>query len=79
MLQLLLDGEHPFDPVVVGSGASIVENILRDNWARQRLNNPDLVDLKHVLMKLLGHEPYQRYRKDDLLISDLNKALEVYS
>lgn len=79
MLQLLLGGEHPFDPVVVGSGASIVENILRDNWARQSLNNLDLAGLQTVLTKLLGHEPYHRYRKDDLLISDLNKALEVYA
>jgi eukaryotic-like serine/threonine-protein kinase len=79
MLQLLLGGEHPFDPVVVGSGSSTVENILRDNWARARLNNPDFADLRGLVTRLLGHEPYQRYRKDDILMSELDKALEVYS
>jgi serine/threonine protein kinase len=79
MLQLLLDGQHPFDPTVVGSGASTVENILKNNWARTQLNNPDFAGLRDMLTKLLGHEPYQRYRKDDLLMTDLNKALEVYS
>jgi len=79
MLQLLLGGRHPFDPVVVGSGASTVENILRDNWARAELNNPSFAWLRDMVARLLGHEPYQRYRKDDLLMSDLDRALEVYS
>ena len=78
MLQLLLRGQHPFDPTVVGSGVSTVENILRDNWARVKLNVPDLLPLRPVLLRLLGHEPYQRYRNDELLLEDLHKALEAY-
>lgn len=78
-LQLLLQGEHPFDPNIVGTGASTVENILNGNWAKSKLNEaPDLVGIQPLIFRLLGHEPFQRYRTDGLLLRDLDNALEIY-
>jgi serine/threonine-protein kinase len=78
LFQLLLQGEHPFDPMIVGSGATTVENILRNNWAKTRLNTPELIPIRPVIIRLLGHEPYQRYRNSELLLADLHTALETY-
>lgn len=77
MLQLLLRGEHPFDPTVVGSGSSTVDNIVRGNWAKARTDIPEIAPLKPLLFKLLGREPYQRYRNDELLLEELHKAAET--
>lgn len=78
LLQLLLNGEHPFDPTVVGSGASTVDNIMRGNWAKARLSAVEFAPLRPLLIRLLGREPYQRYRNDELLMADLRKAVEAY-
>lgn len=77
MFQLLFRGDHPFNPSVVGNGVSTVENILKGNWAKPNLKNLSCSYLIPLMTKMLGHEPYQRYRKDSLLINDLDKALEA--
>jgi len=69
-LQLLLSGAHPFDPAIVGSGDSIVSNILSDKWCRaklQRCSHPS--SIQSLAAKLLGPEPFQRYRTTASLLS----------
>lgn len=72
--QLLLSGAHPFAPEVVGSGESIPHNILADNWAREFTSVAATPPMFAMIQKLLGHEPFQRYRKSDDLLADM-KAL----
>lgn len=78
-LQLLLKGDHPFDPTVVGSGVSTVENIIADNWAKSKIHGLAHSQLQVIVRKLLGHEPFQRYRNEQLLLRDLQNALETYA
>ena len=74
-VQLLLNGAHPFDPAVAGSGDSIVANILADNWSRtrlQRLAHPPGI---HALAeKLLGPEPFRRYRTASALLDAISAS-----
>lgn len=78
LMQLLLAGEHPFDPKIVGSGNDIVENIINGNWCRDHLDNLNLQVIKPFVSRLLGTEPYQRFRSyNDLersIIEILNEA-----
>lgn len=78
LMQLLLKGTHPFEPTLVG-GNSIPENIIKDNWYKRELENPDSLPMKKLAYKLLGNHPYQRFRTDDLLIIEINSCLEVYN
>jgi serine/threonine-protein kinase len=69
LVQLLLKGQHPFDPNVVGSGDSIPANILTTNWAQSRLislKHPD--SIRSLATKLLGPEPHNRYRNCDAIL-----------
>ncbi len=74
-VQLLLTGGHPFDPAVVGSGDSIVANILSDNWSRaglQRLRHPP--GTRVLAEKLLGPEPFRRYRNAGALLDAIGAS-----
>ncbi len=79
MMQLLLEGKHPFDPVVVGTGDSIVNNILAGKWDKSIFSRDEFIPLRPVAEKLLGKEPFQRYKKVDDLLNDLDKCIEVLS
>src|SRR5208337_3512314 len=67
MMQLLLKGVHPFDPSLVG-GTSIVENIIAGTWYAKALEVPHLLPVKNLVNRLLGPEPFQRYRRSDTLL-----------
>ncbi len=77
MLQLLLQGKHPFDPDLIGSGESIVSNILAGTWSESILETPEHSPLQPLAKKLLGREPYQRYRRTKNLLSEIDQCLEV--
>ena len=70
-LQLLLGGAHPFDPDLVGRGQSIVDNILDDCWFRGTLDQEPLDRFRRVLTRMLGKEPYMRFRNAVLLRNEL--------
>ena len=70
LTQLLLHGKHPFDPVLVGRGGSIPENILIGAWAKSELKAT--VPMLRILGRLLGREPYQRFRRAEDLRSELS-------
>jgi len=63
--QLILAGEHPFSPDIVGNKQSILENILDGKWAAEQIARLVSEQSFIVISRLLGHEPYQRYRKAD--------------
>lgn len=67
----LLTGRHPFDPSVVSSGDSISDNIMRGKWYRAAFEEPALRTLRRLFTRLLGTEPYQRYRSAAALREDL--------
>jgi len=70
LVQLLLAGDHPFDPLIVG-GESIPNNILCGNWAVTLLD-PRVCDRFRIFIhKLLASQPYLRYR----ISSELEIAL----
>jgi serine/threonine protein kinase len=69
--QLLLGGGHPFDPRLVGSGDSIPDNILRGKWHRGAFDLAPLRTFRRLLTRLLGSEPYQRYKTVAALSADL--------
>ncbi len=77
LTQLLLRGKHPFSPDLVG-GDSIDNNILNDNWDRSILENIEVSELKLLIKKLLGHEPFERYRRSEDLLTDINCCIKGY-
>ncbi|MGE5579396.1 MAG: protein kinase domain-containing protein [Bacillota bacterium] len=77
-LQLLFRGRHPFDPAVVGSGESIVTNLLTDNWYRAGLKATRLAPVYPLISRMLGSEPFQRFRTKEMLLQATDKCIEVY-
>jgi serine/threonine-protein kinase len=60
--QMMLEGKHPFDPNIVGKGNSIPDNIVNNIWPHQILERVCSPKMFGVISRLLGHEPYQRFR-----------------
>jgi len=75
--QLLLGGDHPFDPAAVGSGADTVANVVDGNWARRLLEAKAGAQAVLVLERMLGGEPYKRFRSPSSLLSSLERLLEA--
>lgn len=59
--QVLLYGQHPFGPDLVG-GDSIPDNILRARWAHDQLEASTSPPMFEFVRRLLGREPYMRFR-----------------
>ena len=74
--QLLLSGQHPFDPTLVKSGPSIVDNILNDNWARNEIETAADRPLFDLCQKLLGGQPHLRFRRAQFLLDAINDTLK---
>ena len=75
-MQLLMGGTHPFDPVVVGAGENIMENILQGRWNKGILENQDLKALRPLIERLLGKEPYMRFRSSESLLEQIDICLQ---
>ena len=73
LARALLAGVHPFSPEMVG-GDSITENILTSNWAREQLAATASPMMLAMLTRLLGREPYMRFRTGVALISALQEV-----
>lgn len=71
--QLLLEGYHPFSPDLVGNTNSILENIIAGNWAKNVVSQRISPPVFSVIARLLGHEPYQKFRRVDELQSRLSE------
>ena len=69
-VQLLLEGVHPFSPDLVG-GKSIPHNIIEDNWPKGIFQQDKFQLVGSLATRLLGHEPYQRFRTPDLLVEEI--------
>lgn len=78
LAQLLLRGHHPFDPEIVGSGDSTMHNILLGEWCKHEFDKSSLRPLKPLIAKLLGREPYQRYRMYEYLFDDISELKGIY-
>jgi serine/threonine-protein kinase len=77
LMQLILKGNHPFSPSLVG-GNSIRENIMSNNWYKGAFADKNLLPLQPIASNLLGFEQYRRYRTFDLFIRDLDSCLEGF-
>lgn len=77
LMQLVLDGRHPFDPAVVGNGSSTPENILAGRWQNAPLNSPKMKPLQPLVRKMLGGQPYRRYRRPAMLLQAVDECLEA--
>jgi serine/threonine-protein kinase len=71
--QLVLNGEHPFNPEIVGNQNSLLENIKSASWAKNHVSQKVSPETMQVISKLLGHDPYERYRKIQELKYSLRK------
>lgn len=74
--QLLLCGRHPFDPDIVGRGESIPYNIMKNMWAQKEFDSPEFSRVKPVVTKMLGHQPYERFRNPEQLRNTLKLIVE---
>jgi len=76
LVQLLLGGFHPFNPQLVGSGIDIMNNIIENKWFKSFLDTDQYSSIKPLANRLLGKEPYMRFRKTELLVNAINLCLE---
>lgn len=74
--QLLMGGVHPFDPAVVRDGDNIMENIIQGKWVKDVYKKDNLVLLQPLVERLLGREPYMRFRSPELLMQQIDNCLE---
>jgi eukaryotic-like serine/threonine-protein kinase len=74
--QLALRGEHPFSPNLIPGGASIVDNILNDNWARLPIETATNRSFFGLCQRLLGHQPYQRFRRAEFLVEAIQHTMQ---
>ncbi|MDP2983661.1 MAG: serine/threonine-protein kinase [Candidatus Latescibacter sp.] len=73
--QLILDGEHPFDPRITHQGRSIPENILTGNWAKNQIRDKTSPAEYFIITKLLAPQPYMRFRLPNELINAVIKVV----
>jgi serine/threonine-protein kinase len=76
LAQLLMSGKHPFDPTVVNSGLNIEENIISGNWCKEWFAGNYSPSVNGILVKLLGQEPYLRFRSPQLLIEKIQQIIK---
>ena len=76
-MQLLLKGAHPFDPRLVGSGEHIPDNIINGQWYKGPLIEENFSFLRPLIFKLLGREPYMRFRTPEALEKQIESCLEA--
>lgn len=74
--QLILNGIHPFDPEILGSGDSIVDNIQTGNWMQSQVLAKSNINIYNIICKMLGKQPHQRFRIPELLVESLNNLKE---
>ena len=75
LVQLLLRGQHPFQPATSGGGDSIVQNILDGRWHRPAVTPELPARAVAFASTLLGPEPHERYRTTDLLVAELTRVI----
>jgi serine/threonine-protein kinase len=72
--QLLLGGRHPYAASNGARVSSIPENILAGRWERTVLRERLSSTQFSVVEKMLGAQPYMRYRTPDVLVSAVERA-----
>jgi serine/threonine protein kinase len=79
ILQLIEGGKHPFDPVNVGVGTNIPENILNGNFLNANLDSNKFITMKNLVIKLLAPEPYKRFGNTEALNKEIEKCIGAYN
>jgi eukaryotic-like serine/threonine-protein kinase len=75
---MITKGAHPFDPKLVGSGQSIVENILCGRYAEGCLKDLESERTSEFVARLLGAEPYLRFRTAENLEFAVSQCLSPH-
>jgi serine/threonine-protein kinase len=70
-------GCHPFEPGLVGDGVSIVDNILRGKYVLNTESKYMSQPFKNLIKKLLGPQPYNRFRTYEIFKAEIEKILMV--
>jgi len=78
IMELFGKGNHPFDPNVIGVGASIPENIVNGNWNKELLKADSFTAIKDLVSRLLETEPYKRFRNPELLMQEIHRCCGAY-
>lgn len=75
--QFFLNGSHPFNPETVGEGESTVRNLIEGRWSIAQLEThaPRIAELTQ---RMLGNEPYMRFRVPTQLGEALESCVESY-
>ncbi len=76
LIQLLSNGQHPFDPILVG-GISIPDNIVNNNWNKRVFEDANLSSIYPLASKMIAHHQFQRYGKCEDLLTDIKSCIEV--
>lgn len=74
-VQLLLHGDHPFDQKHIGNNNQIEENIIAGNWCRPYFISLGYESFLPLVDKLLGKEPYMRFRTPSMLLSSISQFI----
>ncbi|NTV13450.1 MAG: protein kinase [Desulfobulbaceae bacterium] len=79
ILQLIGKGNHPFDPMFIGYGMNIPENIIYENFKKDLLDDPKFAPMKHLVVKLLAPEPFKRFRNTEAIMIEINNCIGAYN
>lgn len=78
LMQMLLNGIHPFNPTLVG-GQSIPQNILSDNWYKDAFQKKPITSIFPITTKMLGFHLHQRYKTPRQLLDEIETCLRSFS
>lgn len=67
---------NPFSPIWVQDGLSIADNILNNNYKIELKSNDSSKAFLEIIIKMLEHEPYNRYRKYQIMQKDMIEFLK---
>lgn len=78
LLYSMMVGHHPYDPAFVGVGDSIIENILGGRYAADGLALIKYDQITGLVNKLLGAEPFLRFRTISALEDAFRRCVSQY-
>lgn len=79
LVQLFLNGSHPFNPDVVGEGDRIDQNLLNGVWHYAPLQTDELEPVFELADRMLGDEPFKRFRRPGTFFNSLEETINHFA